>query len=118
MAKRGLEKVVKQVSKEEVEPVVSEAMHKLLGVSIDELNKDISEKLMRSPLTDFPVDTSLSFKEAKRRFKQAYMRRLLRITYGNISEVAKQAGVDRRSIHRIIKDAGIDVSRIREEMMR
>lgn len=114
MAKRGLEKVVKQ----DVQPVVSGVMHKFLGISIDELNKDISEKISRSPLADFPVDTSLPFKEAKKKFKQAYLRRLLRINYGNISEVAKQAGVDRRSIHRIVSEAGIDVARIRDEMMR
>ncbi|MFQ5474531.1 MAG: helix-turn-helix domain-containing protein [Candidatus Nanoarchaeia archaeon] len=113
MAKQGLEKVVKQV-----EPVVSEVMHKFLGVSIDELNKDISAKLRKSPLTDVPIDISIPFKEAKRNFKRTYLRRLLRINYGNISEVARQARIDRRSIHRIIKDAMMDVARIREEMIK
>jgi DNA-binding NtrC family response regulator len=40
------------------------------------------------------------------------------VSYGNISMVAKRAGVDRRSIHRIVKDAGIDVARIRVEMIK
>jgi len=64
MTKRGLEKVVKA----DVEPIVSDVMHKFLGVSIDELNRDISEKLMKSPLADIDIDTDLPFKEAKRKF--------------------------------------------------
>ena len=57
MAKRGLEKVMKQ----DASPAVSEVMHKFLGISIDELNKEISAKLRKSPLTDFPEDTSIPF---------------------------------------------------------
>jgi len=76
------------------------------------------KKLSKSPLWSFDIDTKLKFKEAKKLFKQQFLRRLLRVTYGNISEVAKRANVDRRSIHRIVKDAGIDVNRIREDMMK
>ena len=101
-----------------VELIVDDAMKPVLGVSIGDLNKDISTKLERSPLLSFEIDTKLKFKQAKRKFKQQFLARLLRISYGNISEVAKKAGVDRRSIHRIVKDAGIDVSKIREEMIK
>jgi DNA-binding NtrC family response regulator len=66
----------------------------------------------------FEIDTSLKFKQAKKKFKQQFLSRLLRMSYGNISDVAKKAGVDRRSIHRIVKDAGIDVAKIREEMIK
>jgi DNA-binding NtrC family response regulator len=104
--------------KKNLEPIVDEALHRFLGVTIQELNKDISEKLQKSPLLEFTIDTSIGFKEAKRRFKREYLRRLLRVSYGNITEVARRAGVDRRSIHRIVNEAGIDVKRIREEMIR
>ncbi|HII72282.1 TPA: hypothetical protein HA265_06010 [Candidatus Woesearchaeota archaeon] len=102
----------------DVEHIVSDAMHKVLGVNISELSKDISLTLEKSPLLDFTVDTKMKFKAAKKRFKQDFLRRLLRTSYGNISIVAKRAGVDRRSIHRIVKDAGINVSKIREEMIK
>lgn len=102
----------------DVEHIVSDAMHKVIGVDISELSKDISEKLEKSPLLDFTVDTDLKFKAAKKRFKQEFLRKLLRASHGNISLVAKRAGVDRRSIHRIVKNAGIDVSKIREEMIK
>lgn len=101
-----------------VEHIVDDAIKPVLGVSIDELNRDISEKLSKSPLLSFDIDTKLSFKKAKKQFKQQFLARLLRVTYGNISEVAKRARVDRRSIHRIVKDAGIDVAKIREEMIK
>ncbi len=106
------------MSKKDVEHIVSDAMQKVLGVSISELSKDISGKLSKSPLLDFTVDTKIQFKIAKKKFKQDYLRKLLRTAYGNISLVAKKAGVDRRSIHRIVKDAGINVDKIREEMIK
>lgn len=101
-----------------VEHIVTDAISPVIGASISELSKDISAKLEKSPLIDFDIDTSLDFKTAKKKFKQQFLSRLLRTTYGNISEVAKRAGVDRRSIHRIVKDAGIDVNRMRAEMIR
>ena len=104
--------------KKDVEHIVDDAIKPILGVSIDELNKDISEKLEKNPLATFDIDTKLSFKKAKKKFKQQFLGRLLRVSYGNISEVAKRAGVDRRSIHRIVKDAGIDVGKIRVEMIK
>jgi len=104
--------------KKSVEQIVNDAVKPVLGITIDDLNKDISERLERSPLASFNIDTKLNFKEAKKKFKQQFLSRLLRISYGNISEVAKKAGVDRRSIHRIVKDAGIDVPKIREEMIK
>lgn len=114
MPKKGLEKVLK----EKVKPIIKEAMHKFLGVSIDELNRDITEKLGRSPFLEIEIDTSIPFKEAKKRFKAAFLRKILRISYGNISEAAKKIGVNRRSIHRLVKEARIDVDRIREELVR
>ena len=104
--------------KRNVEHIVDDAMRPFLGVSIDELNRDISEKLQKSPLLPFDIDTKLKFKAAKKKFKQQFLSRLLRVSYGNISVVAKRSGVDRRSIHRIVKDAGIDVARIRIEMIK
>ncbi len=110
----------KETDKEhkDVEHIVSDAMRKALGVRISEISKDISGKLKKSPLLDFTINTKIKFKLAKKRFKQEYLRKLLRTSYGNISMVAKRAGVDRRSIHRIVKDAGIDVHKIREEMIK
>lgn len=106
------------MAKKDVEHIVDDAIKPVLGVSIDELNKDISEKLEKSPLASFDIDIKIKFKTAKKKFKQQFLSRLLRVSYGNISEVAKKAGVDRRSIHRIVKDAGIDVSRMRDEMIK
>ena len=57
MAKKGLEKVV-------VGNIVSRTMQKFLGVTIDELNKDITEKISKSPLIDFEIDIKTPFKSA------------------------------------------------------
>lgn len=99
-----------------IKPILETNLQKILGVTIDELNEDISARLQRNPLLDFEIDTTLTFKQAKKRFKKAYLRKLLEIRYGNISEVAKLADVDRRSIHRIVKHGKINVDKIRHEM--
>ncbi|MFC1755683.1 hypothetical protein ACFL96_20225, partial [Thermoproteota archaeon] len=109
--KKKLEETVKAVK-----PLVDEAMHKVMGITIDEMSDDISEKLGRSPLIDFEIDTKIGFKEAKKQFVRKYLQKLLEINYGNISEVAKIADVDRRSIHRIVKESEIDVEKIRRKM--
>jgi len=110
--KQELEIVIEQ----KIKPLVDSAFHRFTGVSINELNTDISAKLTRSPLLDFKIDTKIPFKLAKRMFKQEYLKRLLERNYGNISEVAKLAKVDRRSVHRLVKE--IDVGKIRKEMLK
>ncbi len=114
--KNTAEEELEDVLKAKVEPIVASTMQRFIGVTIGELAKDLSAKLTKSPLIDFVIDTSVPFKQAKHRFKQDYLRKLLQINYGNVSEVARISGLDRRSIHRIIKEAGIDVAGIRHEM--
>ncbi|MBI5499002.1 MAG: sigma 54-dependent Fis family transcriptional regulator [Deltaproteobacteria bacterium] len=57
------------------------------------------------------VDTTVPFKEAKRRvvdeFDRRYMTALLEQHGGNISEVARAAGVDRMSVYKLLARLGI-----------
>lgn len=109
---------LERVVKERVEPIIDNAMHKFLGITISELRKDISDKIEKNPLLSFEINTSLPFKSAKKSFKKEFLTRLLRAHYGNISAVAKVMKQDRRSVHRDIIDLGIDVDKIRKEMIR
>ena len=88
---------------QKVKPIVDEATLKHLGVSIDKLTDDITSKLSRTTLVDIEADTSLPYKEAKKKFKKAFLTKLLLLNLGNISEVARITGQNRRSIHRLIK---------------
>ncbi len=108
----------KRKLEDKVRPVVDEALHKVMGITIDEMSRDITEKLNRSPLLDFEIDTSQGFRKAKKKFVKSYLQKLLKINYGNISEVARIADIDRRSVHRMIRESSIDVERIRKEMAR
>ncbi len=110
-----MEKLEKTIKKQ-LAPLVEQTMHDVLGVTIDELNRDITAKLEKGPFLDFPINTNIPYKEAKRQFKRHYLRKLLQIHYGNISEVAKQVHLDRRSIHRLVKEIKLDVDAIRREM--
>lgn len=111
---RDLEKVVRK----KVQPIVESSLHKLLGVTIGELNQDITEKLEKNTLLDVVIDTNVPFKQAKQHFKRRYIKKLLQLNYGNVSEVARVADIDRRSVHRFVKKGDIDVRNIRKEMTR
>lgn len=109
---------LERVIREKIEPKIGQSLHKLLGVTIGELSRDITAKLGRNPFVEFNIDTKLKFKDAKKRFKEAYLKKLLMMTYGNVSEVARIADVDRRSVHRLVKKGKIDISKIRNDMVK
>ena len=95
---------------------IAKATKKLIGVSIKELNETLLDKLGK-PLINFTVDTSVPFKQAKRIFKKQFFSQLIETHYGNISEVAEFTDVDRRTIHRIVKELGINVKKLRSELL-
>jgi DNA-binding NtrC family response regulator len=100
------------VVEKKIKPMLDSAMQKYLGIAISEVRADISDKLKKSSL--FIIDTSVPFKEAKKRFKEQYIVQLLHKYRGNISEVARMAGIDRRSLHRLIAEFKIDVVVVRD----
>lgn len=112
-----MEKSLEKVIKKRIEPIVSEAMHKLLGVKIPELSEEISDKLRANPLLSYDIDTSVSFKTAKKLFKKEFISRMIQTHFGNVSDVAKKLRTDRRSIHRAIKELDINVEVIRSDLM-
>ena len=113
MAREDLEKVVKS----RIKPIIDDAMQKFIGARIIEIGTDISDSLAKSPFLDIEVDTSLKFKKAKDEFKKKFIARLLQTHLGNISKVAEILGIDRRSIHRLVKGLKIDIAKIRKHLL-
>lgn len=99
-----------------IKELIKETTKKFLGVSIEELNKTIADKLTKDPLVGFEINTSLSFKKAKKKFKEEYLKRLLNLNLGNVSLVSKIAKIDRRSIHRLVHNK--DLKKIRKELVK
>ena len=98
MPKEKLEEVIET----RVEPVIDEAVKKFLGVRIEELKGEISDKILTSPLLGLPIHFELPFKQAKEQFKKDFMGKLLQTHHGNVSAVARITGINRRSIHRLV----------------
>lgn len=76
-------------------------------INVGDLPREIS---MAPPL---PASTdNLEYREAKERwlaaFERTYLKTLLKITSGNISKAAMKAGIDRKTIHRLIRRYGLD----------
>jgi DNA-binding NtrC family response regulator len=111
--KENLEKFVKS----RVKPIIDEAMQKFLGARVVEIESDISDRLSKNPIFEFEVDTSKKFKNAKESFKKNYLTKLLQTNLCNISKVADIAGIDRRSIHRLIKSLKIGVNKIKKQLV-
>lgn len=108
MGKKDLEETLK----EKVAPLLEESMEKHLGVAIPQLESDITDQL-KKPILDIYIPKDAKFKDAKKRFKKEFLRRELQLHLGNISHLAKSLGLDRRSIHRTIKDLEIDIDAVR-----
>jgi len=101
-----------------IKPLLEGAMQKHLGITVNEIEHDISDKLKKSPLLEFDINTSVPFKAAKKQFKRDYINRLLQLNLGNVAEVARVSGIDRRSVHRLITELGIDPDKFREVLLR
>lgn len=108
----SLERITQR--KEQISPVVEREMQRFLGVTVRQINEDISNKLISGNL-DFEIDISVPFKRAKEEFKKDFLIRLLQYTNGNISEAARIADIDRRSIHRLIQKFRIKVEGFRDQ---
>jgi len=100
---------------QKVKPLVQSAMQKHLGITVSDIQSDITDQLKRSTLLDVPVDTSVPYKQAKKAFKRAYLMRLLQQHLGNISTAADVADVDRRSIHRLVLSLRVPTTKLRED---
>ena len=67
----------------------------------------LQEKMKQDLITSTPIFNRYSYKEAKERwiaaFEKEYLSRLLREARGNISLAAQRAGLNRRTIYRLMK---------------
>ncbi len=104
-----LENVVKKVK-----PILDTAMLKNLGITVSEIEADITDKITKNPLFLFSINTSISFKKSKQEFKKHYLEKLLRKTLGNVSEAGKISGIKRETIHRLINKFKIKLGNIRQ----
>lgn len=98
-----------------VKPIVEHAMQKYLGIRVADIEADITDQLKRSTLLDIPINTKMPYKTAKKIFKRAYLMRLLHQHLGNISTAADVAGIDRRSIHRLVLSLRVPTTKFRED---
>jgi DNA-binding NtrC family response regulator len=110
MKKKDLEETIK----EKVAPLLEETMQKNWGVTIPKVEHDITDQL-KEPHLNIYVPMNLTFQQAKKVFKKEFMKNELRIHLGNISELAKSLDIDRRSIHRVINDLGININKLRHQ---
>ena len=110
MTKKNLEETIK----EKVSPMLEETMEKSWGITIPKIEEDIADKLLRPQLHVY-VSPNTTFKKAKKLFKAEFIKNELKLHQGNISHLAKTLGIDRRSVHRAIKDLEINIEEIRLE---
>ena len=90
-------------------------MEKNWGITIPQIESDISDKLKNPPINIY-VPAHLTFQEAKKVFKAEFIKKELKLHRGNVSQLAKTLNLDRRSIHRVIKDLDIDMELVRHQL--
>src|SRR3989338_1023495 len=109
--KKGLEEAIK----DKVAPLLEESMEKQWGITIPKLESELTDKL-KHPLLQLYIPSNLSFSAAKELFKSEFLKRELKLHAGNVSQLAKILGMDRRSVHRTIRKLGIDIKETREQI--
>ena len=114
MSKKDLENTITQ----KIKPMLDEAMHRALGITVSEIESDISDKIKHNTSLEVSLDISIGFKKAKEQFKKHYVKQLLEGNFGNITRVAELAELDRRSIHRLVTQFKIDVPKFRQDMLK
>jgi DNA-binding NtrC family response regulator len=75
---------------------------------------DVNAKLGIEGVGNGEVGEGLSFREAKASFERAYFQALIKRNRGNISAAAREAGLERGYIHRLLKKLMIDAGAFRE----
>src|SRR3989338_374837 len=98
--------------KEKIYPLLEQTMEKNWGISIPKIETDISDKL-KNPQLEVYIPIGVTFEEAKKKFKAEFLKRELMLNQGNVSQLAKLLGIDRRSVHRVIKDLEIKTEDLR-----
>lgn len=111
-SKKDLEGTIK----EKVSPLLEQTIEKSFGIIIPKLEADITDTLMNVTISLY-IPFNTTYPEAKKTFKKEFLRQQLRIHKGNISQLAKFLGIDRRSIHRSIKEFGLKVERTEESQL-
>jgi len=101
---------------EKIRPLLQAYQQKYLGVKVSEIEQDISDQLKQSTLLDLPIDVKMPYKQAKKAFKRVYLLRMLQLHLGNISTAADAAGIDRRSIHRMVLSLKLPTTKMRENV--
>ncbi|MBI2669003.1 hypothetical protein HYX14_04115 [Candidatus Woesearchaeota archaeon] len=94
---------LEEAMKGKVLPLLEETMEKHWGVSIPKIETDISDRL-KQPLLNMYIPLPASFENAKKIFRKQFLHQELRLHRGNVSELAKVLGIDRRSVHRSMKE--------------
>ncbi|MBI4440827.1 hypothetical protein HY639_01540 [Candidatus Woesearchaeota archaeon] len=112
-----MEKTLEKVVKEKLTPIIAETTKKTIGVTVDELNKSLIDRIATTPFITLDVNAALPYRTAKRLFRKRFFAHLIETHYGNVSDVAKITGIDRRTIHRIIRELGIDVDKLRQHLL-
>jgi DNA-binding NtrC family response regulator len=108
---------LEETLKGKVTPLLEETMEESWGITIPQLESDITDKL-KNPRLQIYVAPNLSFSKAKNKFKQEFLKKELRLHLGNITQLAKTLDLDRRSIHRAIKTLEIDIESVRDQELR
>lgn len=96
--------------------IVDDALRKHAKLSDNRINKTLIASLENRLSSTIILPST--YKEAKKAFQRAYFQELLTLNLGNISKAAQTAGLNRRQIHRICSEVGVDLKNIRTTLVK
>lgn len=79
-----------------------------LEISADEVDSALGSQSYTPPQATGAIDYRLPFKQAREQFEKAYFEFQMRETDGGVSQIAKNAGVERTHLYRKLRALGIN----------
>lgn len=111
MDKHNLEETIKG----KVALLLEATMEKSWGIYVPQVQSDITDQLQAHLPAKFYIPAVSSFQEAKNKFKSEFLKNQLHLHRGNVSQLAKFIGLDRRSVHRAMKGLEIHIEKVHLE---
>ncbi len=96
--------------------IVDEKLKEVAALE-DKVLSDLIATQIETRLQPF-VDITKSFSKAEKDFMKNYFSNMLLDSYGNISQVARLAGITRKQATRLLKKLGLDASKYRKALKR
>lgn len=107
MRQGAFDYIAKPLDADEIALVVARAVEHLYDAADVGLEAGCASEDRLPPRDDLAVGFHCAVEQARDRASRSYLRELMRLFHGNVTQAAKRAGMTRESLHRVLRKYGV-----------